>query len=184
MHYDLRFDSFWKTTLLLSSWTGFQIRRGKFGAVSSSEKSNGEIGVIFLDETDENEQPDADEIAKLDWILRNQTEIIENALQYLFEEYPSIQYEWKEFHGDAADEKLPNLNSAEELKLIIGKPTLHIHKKVTDQRYYSGISAYCSWEEEHGVGWLMLGTEPRITDSAEVAMTSWMVDQDALKLAL
>jgi len=119
----------------------------------------------------------------LDWLLRNQTKIVENALQYLFYEYPFIQGEWKEFHGDEADEKLPNLNSAEELKLIIGEPKLYIHKKVTDQRYYTGISANCSWEEEHGVGWLMLGTEPRIINSAEVATASWMADQDALKLA-
>jgi len=58
MHYDLKFDYFWETTLLLSSWAGFQIPRGKFGAVSSSEKSNGEIRVSFLNETDENVQPD------------------------------------------------------------------------------------------------------------------------------
>lgn len=175
------FDYFWGTTVLLNSWAGFQIRRGKFGAVSSTERSIGEIKVTFLDEKEKDQQPGSDEIAKLDWIVKHQTELIENALQSLFDQYSGIQYDWKEFHGDKADEYLPNLNSPEELKLIIGEPAVFIHKKVADQRFYIGISANCSWEQEHGVGWLMLGTEPRIVDSADVATTSWMVDQDAKK---
>jgi len=182
MRHDLVFDFFWETTVLLHSWSGFQIRRGKFGAVSSTEKSNGAIKVCFLNETDKDEPPGADEIAKLDWLVEQHAQILENALQALFEEYSSIQYEWREFHGDKADEFLPNLNSPEELKLIIGEPSICIHRQIADQRYYIGISANCSWEQEHGVGWLMLGTEPRIVGSAEVAMTSWMVDQDAKKL--
>jgi len=171
-----------ETTVLLNSWSGFQIRRAKFGAISSTEKSIGEIKVCFLNETDKDELPGADEIAKLDWLVKYQSQVLENALQSLFDDYSSIQYEWKEIHGNKADEYLPNLNSPEELKLIIGEPSVYIHRKVADQRFYIGISANCSWEQEHGVGWLMLGTEPRIVDSAEVAMTSWMVDQDANKL--
>lgn len=182
MYPDLEFDYFWETTVFLSSWAGFQIRRGKYGSVSSPEKSDGKIKVIFLNATDKDQQPGTEEKAKIDWLLKNQTKIIENALDSLYREYSYIQHEWKEFHGDKAAEKLPDLKAAEELKLIIGEPTIHLHKKIVDQRYYIGISASCSWEQEHGVGWLMLGTETRICDNSDVALYEWMIDQDAEKL--
>ena len=52
---------------------------------------------------------------------------------------------------------MPDIESAMELRSLIGLHTIHVHPCVDGDVPYAGLELGCTWEAEHGLGILMHG---------------------------
>jgi len=179
---DFEFRYNWFATVTLEACVGFRKIRGQDRTVETLVKSDGECKIDLEGDRDESAGPSEEGKKKINWLIENQQDIIDSALGALFKEYDSIRDEYGSFYREDTGSDLPDINSAEELKMLVGDIEISIHQRVVDDRPYIGILANCVWEREHGLGWLMLGKEVRIIDDAQMAMTKYVVEADAKKI--
>lgn len=88
-----------------------------------------------------------------DYIIDNQKDIFNLVIDSLFEEYPKIQEE-----SMLDDELMPNIKSADELIQMIKPVAIEIYDNKNDEPHF-GIEFNCTWDEEHGVGVQINGTD-------------------------
>lgn len=116
------------------------------------------------------------------YIVDNQDLLLEKILQSIFENY----YTWKDeikdcFEDDEQDyveEIMPNISNYNELLTLIEPNTIIIHNIKKDGMPYIGISFFSSWDEEHGISFMMY--KDRIIDvGMDSATLEYLAEEDA-----
>jgi len=174
-------EFFWVTSANLPSWSGFQIRNGPYGALSSNDKSTGVHQLLFAPEGRGEDPLNKNELQLVKWVIDNEKPIHNAMLDALFKEYPSIVKEFSEFLDEDADELLPTLNAPSDIKNIVGVVSINIHQIFKNKIPYFGIELGCTWDEEHGAGLLLHGTHVLEVGNIETAGTLWMAEKYAEK---
>ena len=174
-HFALQDGLCWTATTRLASWAGFQARAGAYGAKSSSFPSNGSVTVCFAPEGRGREPLTSSEIALVNWFFEHEAEVSESLQRTLVDEYAELRVQ----HGcdaeGAAD--MHDVRDVEDLKLVIGLHTVNIHQVNRDGVPYLGFEFGCDWEEEHGLGVLMHGTQVVEIGDADTAILLWLAEQ-------
>lgn len=88
-----------------------------------------------------------------DYIVNNQKNILNLVINSLFDEYPKMQEE-----SMLDDELMPNIKSTDELIQMIKPVAIEIYDN-KDNKPYFGIEFNCTWDEEHGLGVQIIGTD-------------------------
>lgn len=170
--------TWWTTTAVLPSWSGFQRRDGPYGAASSTAPSSGEVKILFAPEGRGNEPLTANERSLVGWIVENEALVADALLKALWAKYPELQ------HLYACDEEemakyLPDVNDVQGFRHLIGLHCIHVHPLEADGMPYAGYELGCTWDAEHGLGVLMHGTKVLEIGGADTALLLWLAEQYA-----
>jgi uncharacterized protein DUF6985 len=174
----LEHDHCWTTTAVLSSWKGFQNRRGDYGAQVPGGPSEGRTRIVFAPEGRGTEPLTHSEISSIAWAIENEARLSEALISSLLKEYPALQEQYG-YSGKEKDELMPDIQSAGELRALIGLYALNVHQLQKDGVPYLGFEFGCSWDEEHGLGVLMHDTRTVEIGGADTAFLLWIAKEDA-----
>jgi hypothetical protein len=167
---------FWKTTVRLPVWQGFQSRQGVYGSKNTDQPPDGSVALIFAPEgRDESPLLDS-ELHLVLWAVQHAEEMQRSLLEKLLVEYPAIQ---KKYRGFARPEDLPPIHSTHDFKSIIGLHGVNVHQIERQGLPYVGLEFGCSWDGEHGLGALMHGTRVVEIGGADTAILLWIAEKDA-----
>jgi hypothetical protein len=82
-------DHFWVGEVTLSSWAGFQTRRGWYGSISSDLPSNGAARLsIVAEDDDRRSHPTVEQEAAFRYLMENEAAVAASVLHALFNKYP------------------------------------------------------------------------------------------------
>ncbi|MDO9179024.1 MAG: hypothetical protein Q7U16_12035 [Agitococcus sp.] len=177
-NFQLEDDIWWTTTAILPSWKGFQSRGGAYGSESTSAPSNGDVKIVFAPEGRGNEPLSDSEISSVVWVIENEALIAASLLSSLFTQYPKLQ-EIYGYIGDEKTEYMPDINSIEGFRNLIGLHAVNVHPLEKNGMPYIGFEFGCTWDAEHGLGVLMHGNRTVKISGADTAILHWIAEQDA-----
>jgi len=171
-------DHCWTTTVVLPSWRGFQDRRGQHGAQIPSSPYDGSVQIVFAPEGRGTEPLTQSEISSIAWAIENEARISEALLSSLLKEYPALQEQYG-YSGKERADLMPDIQSTDDLRGLIGLYALNVHQLQNDGIPYMGFEFGCTWDEEHGLGVLMHGTRTVEIGGADTAFLLWIAEEDA-----
>ena len=134
---------------------------------------------MFAPEGRDNKPLNNVELRSVQWFIDHEKIVHDAMLGILYEKYPSIRNEFLDYLAEEADKLLPNINHPLELKNLIGIQSINIHQISKDNIPYIGIELYCSWDEEHGVGVLLHGSEALEVGEGDTATVLWLAKKYA-----
>ncbi|MFO7529000.1 MAG: hypothetical protein R6W86_09390 [Marinobacter sp.] len=174
-------DFCWEAFIRNTAWSGFQERKGPYGALSSNKPSLGDVTVVFAPEGRGDDPLNDKELSLVDWFLTHQQEVANAILDILFNSYGAIKAGYIEEFGEEVSETFPGIHSKSDLKKLVGIVSVNIHQVSKDGIPYIGIEMGCDWEEEHGLGFLLHGGEVVDLGGADTAILLWKAKQHANK---
>ncbi len=176
---DLNWDGDnWTGKLRLHSWRDFQSRHGAYGGISSSEPSDGIVTLVLGPEGRGPEAPNAEEEGALLWLLKNESAVQRSMLGHLKGQYPSLQEQYA-YSDEEAVQFMPSIRDEDDFKQLIGLHSVYVHPLTREGLPYIGFEFGCTWDGEHGLGFMMHGD--RVVDSggADTSFLLWIAEKDA-----
>jgi hypothetical protein len=143
--------------LQLPAWAGYQSRYGPYGSIDSLLPSNGSVTFIFAPEGRELAPLNAEEIALTRWFELHEP-AVSKAVKRAVIDWCAPHNKERIENFDFGDD-FPTVTSEFELKQLVGLHTVNMHQIISSGIPYLGFEFGCEWEEEHGLGVLMHGTE-------------------------
>jgi len=174
-------DYFWVTSVLLTSWAGFQSRQGPYGAIDELITSDGSITMMVHTPNNEPSTPSNEQIAAYQHLIERQEPIRDSLLQAILAEYPTWREEYADSSAEDAEEVMPDIQRPEQLKELIGLGIVHIHTVAKDGIAYVGYEFGSNWEEEHGLGAMTHAGRVVNIGSADRAILKGIAKRDAEK---
>ena len=160
----LTFDKFfWEGTIVLSSWSGYQSRRGAYGARDSRKKSDGTTQLAVSPPDGKDAFPLAEQFAAYCYLVEHQQNIRDRILAAVLEEYPRFRSRFYEVASPS--EPFPNVDSVDGLRRVLGLTSVLIHPVSWEGVAYVGYEFGCAWDAEHGLELPMMHRD-RIVDLA------------------
>ena len=146
----------WIGEVQLPSWRGFQSRRGPYGAIDTLRPSDGtvDITVPAFGDGPPMQQRSLDLVA---WVVDQERTMHEAIIRALLANYVRMQRMYG-FAGPLLDALMPEIQMPFELRPLIGLHAVHVHDVQLEGRLYTGWELGCTWDDEHGLGFLMCGT--------------------------
>jgi len=173
----LQDNLWWTARAKLVSWEGFLARDGAYGSRRSSFPSDGSVTVCFAPEGRDCEPLLPSELALIRWFFEHEPGVSDSLQRALVEAYPDLrdQYECE------ADEEspLPETRDIDDLKQVVGLHSVNIHQVSRSGVPYIGFELGCNWDEEHGLGVLMHGTQVVKIGGADTAILLWLAERHA-----
>lgn len=162
----------------LPIWKDFQNRQGAYRSIDENENSNGEFGIsIGGDMVVNNPSIKIAHVNAYDYLTTYSEQVQNSILTRLLTEYKDLQTEYG-YDGDEAKEFMPDVNNIEQFKKIIGLSQIHIMEVSKDNIAYVGYEFGCSWDDEHGIGFMT--HKDRIIDfgGADKSFLTWVAKKD------
>ena len=162
----------------LPIWTNFQNRQGAYGSLNESENSNAEFGIsIGGDMVIDNPTIKIEHVNAYDYLTTHSEQVQNSILTRLLAEYKNLQTEY-DYDEDEAKEFMPDIDNIEQFKEIIGLSQIHIMEVSKDNIAYVGYEFGCSWDDEHGIGFMT--HKDRIIDfgGADTSFLTWVAKED------
>ena len=149
-------DEYFKYTIKkVEGFSGLQIRNGVYGAVSSSEYSNGEVHFCCDKDMDTQEF-----LRVINWVEKNAKELLDLSLKSFVGQYWEMRdLVIESLVDEEPDEVVPEISSFEELRKLCGIVAVHVKGSGTKIEPRFGIEFGCTWENEHGAGASFNGLE-------------------------
>ena len=149
------FDGNWTTDYQFDAFQGLQSRRGSYTSKSSSQKSNGTISLTINDDTSESPDPSPHQINAINYLIRHPEEIkiaMRKGIDSIYEDLKK-QYGFDENEPDTK-EWFPRIDDLKDYDKVFGVGNVIIQLPSKDEHSYVGIECGCTWDEEHGLGFL------------------------------
>jgi len=156
----------WITSAHLAAWSGFGPR---------AAFNNDLIEIVFAPEGWNGAALTDRECGLVRWFIDSQAAVHDVMLERLFDEYPSIRGQLRGYFGkEERKEILPKIREPMQLKKLTGFPAIYVHQVEKDGKPFIGVQLRCTWDEEHGVGILLHGTEVLVIGGGDTARTLWI----------
>jgi hypothetical protein len=113
----------------------------------------------------------------VDYIKTNQTKILTTILLEVLKHYPK----WQEKYGyDEDDEKdiMPNISTINDFANLIMPKRIHILSVYSDDFPYIGYDFDCTWDDEHGLGIMMLKDKIVKIGGGDISFLNWVAEED------
>ena len=134
-------DYFWTGQTILNSWRGFQSRLGPYGAESSNEQSDGGVRLeVASPDEDHQGPPTSEEVRAYEFLLNHEETVRDAVLDAIFEAYPGMRDSYG-YDEEEAEELMPAIQQAGELRNLIGLSTVHILCVAKDGVAYVGSNS-------------------------------------------
>src|SRR5262249_34531063 len=176
--FSLEDDLWWTTKAVLPSWIGFQSRKGAYGAQDAATPSDGLVRIVFAPEGRGTEPLTSSEVSLVVWAIENEASLSKALISSLVKRYPLLQERYG-YSGKEKTELMPDIKSADDLRMLIGLHSLNVHPIQKNGIPYVGFEFGCTWDQEHGLGVLMHGTRTVEIGGADTAILQWIAEEDA-----
>ncbi|WP_143774430.1 DUF6985 domain-containing protein [Niastella vici] len=162
--------------VVLESWKGFQSRQGDYGSNDGNQESDGTVKLnIGADMGDDDPKVTGDHVNAYNYLTQHQEKIKAALLQGLLKEYKNIQ----EHYGYAEDDELmPEVDNVSQFTNLIGLSTIHILNISKDDTAYVGYQFGCTWDDEHGLGFMTHKDRIIEVGGADISFMSWVAKRD------
>lgn len=175
---DFTWDGFsWTASVVLPSWSGFQDRRGAYGARSSNAPATGAVQLVFAPEGRDDTPLGDREIALVRWVVAHERPMRDALLESLRGQYDGLRSAVME-HLDDPD-VMPPVEAVADFRGLLGLHTVHVHQVESHGIPYAGFEFGCTWDVEHGLGALMHGTRCVEVGGADTAFLKWIATRDS-----
>jgi len=134
-----KFNGDWEFKLKLAAFTRLYYE----GAVE-------EINLIIRDFLDEEIEPFSEQINTINYVIENQSLIVEKMLETIWKEWGKI---FRDYSLDDYNE-FPSILVQDDLTKVINIKTIYIQALHKDGYSYFGLEGSCMWDEEHGLGFI------------------------------
>jgi hypothetical protein len=172
-------DYFWTGKVVLLSWAGFQSRGGAYGAVSSRAKSDGNARLTVTPVNDEERTPPVHaQIRAYQLLLDNEPKVHDSVLLAIFAKYPGMRDSYG-YDDEEAAELMPEIERAEQLRMLIGLSNVHVLNVAKDGIAYIGFEFGCTWDGEHGLGVMTHRDRVIEVGGADTSFLAWIAEEDA-----
>ena len=162
----------------LPIWKDFQNRQVAYGSLDESENLNGEFGIsIGGDMVVDNPTIKMEHTNAYDYLATHSEQVQNSILTRLLAEYKNLQTEYG-YQEDKAKEFMPVVDKIEQFKKLIGLSQIHIMEVSKDNISYVGYEFSCTWDDEHGIGFMT--HKQRIIDfgGADTSFLTWVAKKD------
>ena len=115
----------------------------------------------------------------IQYLLDNAKEMLDVLLSKLMSEYPAIQKEFREyFEEEKWSEYLPDIATVDDFCKLIKPLSIFVFNTQKDNLCYVGFEFECTWEVEHGLGFMVY--KDRVADfgGADSASMDWIAERD------
>ena len=165
-------------TVSLPIWKNFQSRQGAYGSLDTDKKSNGVFAIsIGGDMVMDNPTITTEHVNAYEYLTTHSQEVYNAVLGKLFAEYQNLQ---TDYGYDEEDKKgiMPDIENIEQFKDLIGLSQIHLLNVSKDNFAYVGYEFGCSWDDEHGLGFMT--HKDRIIDfgGADTSFLTWVAKKD------
>lgn len=150
------FDGNWTTDYQFDAFKGLQSRRGSYTSKSSSQKSDGTISLTINDDTSESPDPSPQQINSINYLIKHPEEIkiaMRKGIDSIYEDLKK-QYGYDENEPETK-EWFPKVDGLKDYDKVFGVGNVFIQLPSKDEHSYVGIECGCTWDEEHGLGFLL-----------------------------
>lgn len=165
-------------TVSLPAWIKFQSRQGSYGSVDTHESPN-EIFSISIggDMVMDNPTITTEHVNAYNYLTTHSEQIQESILKRLFADYKNLQANYG-YDDNDAKEIMPDVESVDGFKKLIGLSQIHLMNVNKDGYAYVGYEFGCTWDDEHGLGFMT--HKDRIIDfgGADTSFLTWVAKKD------
>lgn len=167
-------------TISLPIWSRFQSRQGSYGSIDPQEHSDGIFQLsIGGDMIVDKPEITTYHINAYTYLSTHSEQICSSILNHLFSEYKNLQADYSYDYDEAEiKEMMPDIETVEQFRNLIGLSRIHIMNVAKDGHAYVGYEFGCTWEEEHGLGFMT--HKDRIIDfgGADTSFMTWVAKKD------
>lgn len=165
-------------TVLLPVWNNFQNSQGAYGSAGTQDSENGIFRIsIGGDMVSDNPAITPEHLNAYNYLTTHSEQIRDALLKKLFVEYKNLQADYG-YDTDEAKEIMPDVESIEDFKTLVGLSQIHIMNVSKDGLAYVGYEFGCTWDDEHGIGFMT--HKDRIIDfgGADTSFLTWVAKKD------
>ena len=117
----------------------------------SFEKNKSTIKIIIRDFLNDDLEPYEEQIACINYVLQNQTQIAQTILDTIWKNWEEI----KDLYLFDEWEDAPIIEEKNDLHQFVRIDEVFIKARYKDNISYIGILGNCIWDEEHGLGFVL-----------------------------
>jgi uncharacterized protein DUF6985 len=118
----------------------------------------------------------------IDYLLANQTAILQAILTELLKQYPA-QQEIYGYEGDDKRDFMPDVHDIQGFADLMSPEGVYVLSVYQNKFPYMGYGFSCSWDREHGFGAMLLKARVVEIGGAETAFLRWIARKDQRALA-
>lgn len=173
------FNGDWEFEYQFDAFKGLQSRRGSYTSKSTEDESDGTVRVNILDELNNETEPTEEQINAINYIIKNPQKIRRTLFTALENEYPKLKemYDY-DIEDEDSKEWFPDVESLEEFKNVFGVANMFVMLPKKEKSAYIGLECGCTWDDEHGLGFLLHENRLIKIGSADEAFSSWEAYKD------
>lgn len=171
-------DYFWVAPITLASLSGPSPRFGPYDFKHRGLQSGGVVDLTFAPEGRDDSPLKDSEIDLARWYMEYEAEVLEAALSGILAVYES-EKEKNGYTEEELAEFMPAVHCLDDLRKLLGLRAVNIHQITNDDLPYIGLEFACTWDDEHGVGVLLNGTNVVEVGGADTAILLWIAKQHA-----
>ena len=123
-------------------------------------------------ENGEQEGPTKEQQAAYFHLVEHTSDVIASLTSRLKKYYKRMRPRYLAFLGSKAAKLMPEVNEADELLRLIDLLHIYIHVDSEKGASYVGFHFDCTWEREHGLGFIMLRNKVIEVEGADISF-SW-----------
>jgi hypothetical protein len=162
----------------LNSWAGYRKTRTPRRSFEGSALSDGIVS-LFVHPPDGATGPTSEQTAAIEFLLSRESQLSSTLVETIFRAYPRIREEYLECtEDDDVEELIPEMETADSLKGLIGLANVHILPVARDGLAYVGFEFGCMWEEEGGLGVMTHGDRVVAMGQSESSFELAPAEQD------
>jgi len=174
-----KFKGDWEFAYQFEAFKGLQSRRGTYTSRDSGQESDGTVNVSILEELNEETDPTEEQINSINFLIENPEKIQRTLFKALEIEYPKL----KEQYGYVEEEEdsrkwFPEVKSLDEFRKVFGVGNLFVLMPQKENYSYVGLECGCTWDEEHGLGFLLHKDRLIKIGAADEAFSTWEAFKD------
>ena len=159
----------WEGIVNLRTWIGFQMPRVGQAAASSPLSSDRAINLRVEWYGRDPVPPSSEQSAGFAYLLLHEGLVTDSVLTAIFEQYPQIREHILNDYPHASIAHLPEITHPEQLRPLLGIPTVHVLVASRDGMAYVGFEFDPVWENDHGIGVMTHGSHLVEIGPAETA---------------
>jgi hypothetical protein len=161
------------------AFAGLQSRGGAYSSQDSQSPSDGTVNVEILNESASGSKASPEQLVALQYLTDHPAEIRTALFKALEEEYPKLK-EMYDLDTDDLEfsEWFPLINQPEDFAQVFGVGNLFVFEEHRDGIAYLGLECGCTWDDEHGLGFVMHQNRVIEIGQADTAFSSWPARDD------
>jgi hypothetical protein len=161
----------------LPTWKGFQSRQGAYNGMDKTGASDGIMKLIVDGNTEADQTAvSKDQVNAYQFIISNQERIKEHILNALLIKYKELQQQYG--YGEDDESFMPQVTEIVQFQSLIGLSIVHLLDLSKDGMAYVGYEFGCTWDEEHGLGFMTHGDRVIEIGAADTSFDTWIAEND------